>query len=151
MAKTSNPRPLICATLVCDRVLQEADTTLSAIRIIDNITVGFVGPTGSTAPDTPPPMGVTFTVLVISKAGEARGERTFRVRLVRPNGKPVGDDAEFRALFQNEESGANFILRVGIQTTEMGLYWVEVYVDGEDEPLARTPFRLIYEPGVKTP
>jgi len=47
-------------------------------------------------------MGVTFTVLVISKAGEARGERTFRVRLVRPNGKPVGDDAEFRALFQNE-------------------------------------------------
>ena len=62
-------------------------------------------------------------MLVISKAGEARGERTFRVRLVRPNGKPVGDDAEFRALFQNEESGANFILRVGIQTTEMGLYW----------------------------
>ena len=55
------------------------------------------------------------------------------------------------SVLSSRTSGANFILRVGIQTTEMGLYWVEVYVDGEDEPLTRTPFRLIYEPGVKTP
>ena len=144
-SQKNTAKPLVCAALVCEQVLHEADGTLSAIRIIDTIALGFVGP----PPSPVPSMQVRFSMLVRLKAGKARGEHAFTLFLVTPEGKRLGDGSKFSAYFENEESGANFVVNVGLVTPPAGLYWLELYQQGDPVPIARTPFGINYEKGLK--
>ena len=139
-------RPYVVALLVCESVLQEVNLSLTAVRIIDRITVGFNAPPGTPIPTTPPPMTLNFTVLAVLRGGPARGKREFLLKIVSPTGDSVIDAVPFSAIFENETTGANFLLRVGLQTNATGVYWVELYVNGDREPLARTPVQVVYNP-----
>jgi hypothetical protein len=72
--------PYVIAFLLCEKLLNEADGVVSAIRIVDQIT----GPA-----DAKPEIGdgITFPalhLLAIVKAGDAKGEREIGLRLVTP-------------------------------------------------------------------
>jgi hypothetical protein len=147
----SRAKPHIAAALICEKVLQESDGVISAIRLVDTLYFGFVLAPGAVVPDPPPPIQVSFTALVIVKAGDALGSQKIRIAIVNPRGAPVGEPAVFEPYFEQPESGANFVVNVGLQTNELGRYWLEVYSGSDAKPLARTPFRIVPQPPKQLP
>jgi hypothetical protein len=130
--------PYVIAFVVCERILVEADNITSAIRIIDTITIGV---------DQTPPVGesaaFTLSMLLILKAGDARGERTLNVRVVTPERPPVTHPVTNWTFTFNDpdESGQNMrIAPLYLIWAGDGLYYFEVVVGGT--VLARTPIRV---------
>jgi hypothetical protein len=135
--------------LVCERVLQEQDGVLSVIRVIDRLMLGSVGPD---APDEMPPLPVNFTLLVMLKAGDARGRFRVRLALEAPSGQAMPAEATLPVLFEGEgDRGVNLIIPVGFQAEQEGLYWFDVWFGDprfseQEELLTRVPVRIVYQP-----
>ena len=134
-------KPLVAAALVCERVLRETDSVLSAIRVVDRLT--------AMVPPPQPQMRPAFdlTVFVSVKSGGLAGGFEMAVALRRPSGKttPLG---QWPVVFQGpgqEEEGANIIVRVGLVAEEWGLHWFDVSWDGG--PLTSIPVRLVQTEG----
>jgi hypothetical protein len=136
---TKKALPYVTAFLVCEKALMETDHVASAIRIVDilnlasdqNLEVGH----GAVFP--------MLTLLVITKAGEARGERQFTLKLVTPEPGPVKHSVgTWTTNFADPpESGQNLrFTPVGVVWAGEGLYYFEVSVD--ESVLARTPLRI---------
>jgi hypothetical protein len=76
--------PFVNVAAFCERVLQEKDNVLSAIRIVDQINVQALG---DVAPeDLPAGSTIQSTLLVMLKAGDARGPQTIQVVIEDPAG-----------------------------------------------------------------
>ena len=67
---TESSGPYLVAALLCEKVLQEKDNTISVIRIIDRLAV-TVNALGS--PETMQPTAVSLNALISLKSGSARG------------------------------------------------------------------------------
>jgi hypothetical protein len=138
--------------MFCDRVLQEADGTLSAIRIIDRHTHVAIGPD---APHDMPPMVLSTWVLIMLKPGDARGRYTVRVRPEAPSGLQL-PHLDLPVNFMGvEEQGVNIVLPLQMQLAEEGLYWFDVmWMAGDDDGsvlLTRMPLRVLYQPQPTSP
>jgi hypothetical protein len=85
---TENSGPYLNAALICEKVLQEKDETLSVIRMIDrfNVTVSALG-----SPENLPPIPLSLTVLIALKSGKARGRSTVKLRIENPSGLKLPD------------------------------------------------------------
>lgn len=81
MADTSGP--YLAAAFVCERVLQEADGVVSAIRIIDRLTQLVGGPD---VPDELQSFQQPVTIFIGLKAGSARGRSRSVYKLRSPRG-----------------------------------------------------------------
>lgn len=132
--------PYLTMAVLCERVLQEQDGVLSAIRIIDRITQSAEGPG---APDEMPPFPIQLTALLSFKSGEARGRRKVTLRPEDPSGHQL-KGAEMPLLFEGEDRGMNVILQIGLVAEYEGLYWIDVLLD--QERVTRMPLRVIYAP-----
>lgn len=136
---TEPMRPTLSAALVCERVLQEKDGTISVIRIVDG--VELAAPPGAKLPAPGAP--IPLAVLVAVKSGGTRGRQAFRVTITGADGRSaLGPEIGFETSFERDESGHNLILNVMLQVRESGLYWLEVYWEGDHIPLGRTPVRI---------
>jgi hypothetical protein len=62
--------PYLIAAVLCERTLQEADGTLSIMRIVDKVTGQSQRP-GETIPAAMPPLAVSLELAVVMKSGEA--------------------------------------------------------------------------------
>lgn len=129
--------PYIQAALICERVLQEQDGVVSAIRVIDR--VHFVAsPDGQLLNPQHP-----ITFLISFKAASARGRYTIEVEREKPSGErsPV---LQAPAFFEGEERGVNLIVQAVFEPDQEGLYWFDVLFEGER--VTRIPLRAIYQP-----
>jgi hypothetical protein len=132
----ANEGPFIQAAAICERVLQEQDGAVSAIRIIDRIT--FISdPDGRPLVATQP---VWF--LIALKSGSARGRHAVSIVREEPSGisAPV---LSADLLFEGEERGANLVVQGAFQPEEEGLYWFDVFL-GETR-LTRMPLRAVFQ------
>ncbi len=133
--------PHLTAALVCERVLQEQDGVISAIRIIDR--VYFVAdPSG-----TPLTNGYPITILVSWKAGEARGRYSARIRMEKPSGEQV-PLLQAPVHLEAEERGVNLVVGSLFQPDQEGLYWFDVFF--EEDRVTRIPLRAMYQPQAMT-
>lgn len=140
---TDAARPTLSAALICERILQEHDGTVSVIRIIDSVEMGIAAPPGARLPSPLPPLTIPLAVLVAVKSGGTRGRQSFRVSINGPDGRSaLGPEVGFETTFERDESGHNLILNIGLQVRESGLYWLEIYWKDEKTPLGRTPIRI---------
>lgn len=148
-------KPLLAAAFLCEKVLEEKDRVLSAIRIIDTFTV--VPP--SNLPEGSEPK-LAITLLITLKAGDADGDHELQVKLRSPFGKDlkgeygfgpsmaegvsVGAGAFLRAPFKlakgQPETGINMVINCLVPAKEFGVYFFDVFVD--DELMTKIPFRL---------
>src|SRR3954454_17217696 len=129
--------PHLTAALTCERVLQEADGVVSAIRLIDRV-IFLAEPDGSLVAAQHP-----FTFLLSFKSGSARGRFKIRVRVE----KPSGEDApllEAPVFFEGEERGVNVVVQALFEPDQEGLYWYDVFF--EDTRVTRMPLRAIFQP-----
>jgi hypothetical protein len=125
--------------LFCEKLLVEQDNVNSVIRIVDTINI------------TPLPgqklkrgglMPLPLALLLMVKAGDARGKREMQLRLVSPSGKVFKTVAELEFnLSDPPEGGANFKASpVLLKWDKEGLYWFEFLLEGK--LFARVPLRV---------
>jgi hypothetical protein len=129
------PKPLVTAALICERVLNEKDGVISAVRIVDVATAPAPDP--NLAPNIMQIM--TLSMLVMVKAGDVRGEHQFSVKVRLPSGR-IEDIDTWTFAFDNEASGANIIAGLHVPVIEEGLWWFDVLFDGEF--LTSAPLKL---------
>jgi hypothetical protein len=120
--------PYVNVAAFCERVLDEKDGVLSAIRIVDTTNIQAQGPA---APDEIPPGGaIDTTLLVVLRAGKARGAQKVQVILESPDGSRVGGP-ELSVTFQGGDHVAqNLVMNLRIPVSSAGLYWADVLVNG---------------------
>jgi len=129
--------PYVVAFVICENALIETDNVLSAVRIVDTATFGT---------DQVPPVGQSLVLssldmVLILKAGDARGERTFRLRLITPEPVEHYSETWTHIFTAPPESGQSMRLRpVSIVWAGEGLYYFEVVA--ENSVLARTPLHI---------
>jgi hypothetical protein len=130
--------PYLAAALVCERVLQEQDGVVSAIRIIDRVM--FIAESDGTLMQ--PVQPIVF--LIQFKSGSARGRYSLTLRMEKPSGEevPLIDGAHI--FFEGEERGVNVVLNAGFEPDQEGLYWFDLLFEGER--VTRIPLRAIYQP-----
>lgn len=136
---TESSGPYLVAALLCERVLQEKDETISVIRMVDRIVV-TVNALGS--PETIPPTPVNLNALISLKSGSARGRGTVKWRVETPSGLKLPDQL-LPVLFEGDDRGVNLIVALNLVIDQEGVYWFHVLL--EEKLLTRIPLRILYQ------
>jgi hypothetical protein len=132
--------PFLQAAFICEKVLTEADGTVSAIRIIDRF---FITPgPGQLAAAAMPAVVMSHTLFVTFKSGTAHGRFTAKLVFRGPSGLKL-QEVSVPVLLEGEERGANLIIPYQIQVDQEGLYWFDVYLN--EKLMTKIPFRVIYQ------
>jgi hypothetical protein len=131
-------KPLVTAALVCEKVLQEKDGVLSAVRIVDT----YIQRLPKEAPEVIASI-ITPTLLVSLKSGDFEGKGVLKVSIQTPSGKINPMPQDFPLLFKGGHHGQNVIVNIGVESKMEGVYWF--LIDWNGELLARTPLKLIRE------
>src|SRR6266852_4842885 len=141
------PFLISASALLCERILQEEDKVLSAIRIIDVIYVPQLpasAPEGSVT-------GVQEYCLIILKAQPGhQGKHLIEFRMLNPKGEltnisePI--EAEFKArpeFGKDVPGGATVSIQLNLAVKNYGTCYICVYLDGEE--ITRAPFTLLQQ------
>lgn len=149
--KISTPEelgPYLNAAFICEKVLQERDGVVSAIRIIDRLTHTVPG----TDADVMDPFPYQFTLLLGFKSGEALGNYQISIQPIRPEGNVKMAAALYTVNFEAPaDRGVGICANMQIQFDAPGLWWFDIYLT-ELSGLKRTrratriPLRIIYLP-----
>jgi hypothetical protein len=129
------PGPFVQIACVCQTALQEANSALSVIRIMDRVQV-----LGTAAQMQPQPLQ-NLSLVIVLKSGALRETHQLKIQPVTPSGAelPV---SETSALFEGEDRGIGIVTPLTLVATESGLYWIDVYL--EEQLLTRIPLRVLY-------
>lgn len=130
--------PYLVAAVLCENVLIEQNGILSAIRIIDRITIT----PGPGAPEVMPPFPVQVRCLIIFRAGIAQGSYPIRLNVTNPAGNEFSL-ATLPVLFEGNDRGVNLNLTLNFEVRQEGLYWFGVYI--HDQLFTRVPLRILYQ------
>ena len=131
--------PYVAAGFFCERVLEDKDGVLSAVRIVDRFTRTV---TGADTPDFMPPTPVRATLLISLKSGEAQGRHELSVTVEQPSGLTETVIPGASVLFEGAERGANFVFDLDWLVAQEGLHWFDVVLDGVR--VTRVPLRIAY-------
>ncbi|MGB8346664.1 MAG: hypothetical protein WCD86_17385 [Ktedonobacteraceae bacterium] len=131
--------PYLIAAILCEKVLQEKDETVSIIRMIDRVTLTVPA---SISPETLPPLPLNLTLFLSFKSGSAKGRNTIKLRIESPSGIKLPEQL-LPILFEGEDRGANLILALNLVIDQEGVYWFDIFL--EEELITRIPLRMIYQ------
>lgn len=135
--------PYLSAALLCEKVLVEQDGVKSAIRIIDRVTRTVAGPA---PPQEMEPFDHALTLLLILKAGWARGSFPLQITLIKPSGESPAPFQQTIHFEGEEDRGVDVLVNLKISLELSGIYWLEIHLS--EQLLTRVPFRVIYLPQV---
>ncbi len=129
--------PYVTAALICERVMEEKDGVLSAIRIVDRAEVQIQGDQPGLANIVP---AFQLACLVCLKSGPAKGQGALTIDGVKPSGE-TKRLAEFPLDLKGGDSGQNLVINMTIASKEEGLHWFDVRFDGQ--LLSKIPLILV--------
>jgi hypothetical protein len=137
-----SPRPYVTAALLCEKVLQEKDGTLSIVRIADKLQYRVEGIVGGSS--TPQPVQIKPAVvlqgLIGLKSGPVSGDHTVSIVAERPSGARK-ELTKSTFAFLGKDQGQNMVLNLQIAIEEDGLHWFDILFD--DERLTRIPLMIM--------
>jgi hypothetical protein len=136
--------PHVQAAFLCERVMQEVDSVLSFIRVVDK----FTRPRPS---QQIPPQPVQVTLVTALKGGAVpTGNYKIKSRLYKPDATVPLIEAENDAFFPGlPEAGVTIETPLLFLADEEGLYWVDVMF--MEQLITRVPFRVIFATVQTTP
>jgi hypothetical protein len=137
------PRPYITAALLCEKVLQEKDETLTLVRIADKLQYEVQGPA---LPEGAKPL-IGLQGLIGIKSGPVVGKHTLKIVGEKPN----GERKELHVVpleLLGKDHGQNIILNLVLGIDQDGLHWFDVIFD--DELLTRIPLIITPLEGAKS-
>lgn len=138
MSNGESGGPYLAAAVLCEKVLQEKDGVVSAIRIVDRF---IITGSGTQPPEKMPKLPVNMTMLIIFKSGDAKGSRTVKIKPIMPSGREL-QETLLPMFLEGDDRGVNLIANIVLEASEEGLYWFEVLCN--DEFVTRIPLRLVY-------
>ena len=136
---TESSGPYLVAALLCEKVLQEKDETISVIRLVDRIAVTVNALASSEAM---PPTPINLNALISLKSGLAKGRGTVKWRVETPSGLKLPDQL-LPVLFEGDDRGVNLIVTLNMLIEQEGVYWFDVILD--EQLLTRIPLRILYQ------
>jgi hypothetical protein len=132
------------SALLCERILNEKDEVLSAIRIVDIFNVPEVpaeAPTGSL------PLVQAYCLVIIKTQSGYHGQHLIQIKLLNMKGELSNlgeaantDVAARPGMGDDVPGGATIAFQLNIAVKNYGTCYVCVYLDGEE--IARAPFTL---------
>lgn len=136
--------PLLSATLlVCEKMLQEVDGVLSAIRLGDLFILEQA--------DAAVQRAARFWIVAIVKFHpDDIGQHVGVLRLIRPNGEATDlktvepQLGELEVRFPGTPRGFNVLADMTLSAQQMGTHYLTLTIDGQE--VARTAFTLIERP-----
>lgn len=135
----------LAAAVLCERVLEEKDGTLTAVRIIDRLTMSSLGSPDPNAVTVVAP--ATLALLVIFRYAKADREYEIALAVEEPGGKRTELTPPGRLVPGGATNGANFIGRITFVPKTLGLYRFHVTIDGDD--VAAVPLTVVEAPAEK--
>lgn len=148
---TSTPEelgPYLNSALICEKVLQERDGVLSAIRIIDRLTHTTPGANL----DVMDPFPYQFYLLLGFKSGEALGNYQVSIHPVKPEGTEKVPPANYSVNFEGPaDRGVGICAVMQVQFNVPGLWWFDIYLAEltglkRIRRVTRIPLRIVYLP-----
>ena len=137
--------PYLLVACLCETVVQRADQVLTLVNIIDRLIITSQGPS---APETMPPQPWQTNLVLVLKAGRARGRFDLRIVPELPDGS-AGDPSLMSVNFEGEDDrGIQIVTRLVIGLTLEGLHWFKVYLGGV--LITKLPLRVVYSRIVTT-
>jgi hypothetical protein len=134
--------PYLTAAFFCEKVLQESDGVLSAIRIVDRWNIS--GPTETLAG----PAVIQASLLLMFKSGIYRGNAQLTVTPISPQTSARMQAIVVPVLFEGEDDkGINITAPIAFPIQELGTYWFEVQLAGQalaQRILTAIPMRVAY-------
>jgi len=131
--------PYINAALLCERIIQEKEGTLSAIRIIDRLEFGLLTNNPELEKLNVRP-AVPISALIAIKSGPVTGKFNLNIDGVKPSGK-TKHLLTLPFELKGEHEGQNFIVNIMQGTEEEGLHWFEIRLD--ETLLTKIPLMLV--------
>ncbi len=131
-------RPYIVAALLCERILQEKDEVLSAIRIVDTF---FVTVPKGLAPEVKPAIQLTLLLAFKKRINDEAEKHLLTLKIKAPSGTVAEQPTVALNFKADEVSGANLLTTLQMGVHEFGTFQIDVIVDGE--VLTVVPFRLL--------
>ncbi len=137
--------PYVAVACFCERVLQEQDGVLSAIRIVDRVQFKKADST-AIAKDAVH----AIHMLICLKSGDFKGTGEITVRANSPSGKAIKKgETKLRVELKGGEEGYNLIINTGVPLNEGGTYWYDILF--ENRLLTRIPMSVdVFEPETAT-
>jgi len=130
--------PYIQMAGLCEQVIEDKTGVLSLIRVIDTVTHTEARPD---APVEMPPVTYPMKMVIMLKAGRARGRHELKITPEQPSGE-LKPSLTRSIHMEGEERGVNHIINMVFTFTMEGLYWFNVYLD--NSLLTRIPLRVKY-------
>ncbi|MDT4953581.1 MAG: hypothetical protein QOJ02_1719 [Acidobacteriota bacterium] len=130
-------KPYLLSAVFCEKVLDEKDNILSAIRIIERLTVEFIQP----VPPDPSPVMIETMILIKFATVGIEGEYNLHLKMRNPAGKE-SELVSLPIIVKTENPGFNFKASVSIGLTVEGFYWLLVYLD--DKFFTQTPLEVVF-------
>lgn len=127
------------AALLCERVLEEKDGTVSVIRIAERLKIDIAGtfPRGDKVA-----LGIPVVLLLVFKReSEEASEYVVAVTATTPAGREIPIVETELAIVSGRGKGADLILSFTFPVTGHGLYWVSVTAD--EQLLTRVPIEVV--------
>jgi hypothetical protein len=131
--------PFLQAAFFCEKVLQEKDGVMSAIRLVDRFTLSS---SAEGSPDLMPSINIGISILIAFKSGDIKGKWELKVRPIAPSGQELPGFVG-PVLFEGDERGASVVIQYGLTAKEEGIYWFDVMLN--DKLITKMPLRIIYE------
>jgi hypothetical protein len=136
--------PYLAAAFFCDATIEDKqDGTLSAIRIIDQVTIRLLPSTPPNLPSEQEKLPVFVHGLLAFRTGNSPGEHALRLVMHAPSGKSATLAEQSLPFSPHPHGGANFRLNGMIKVVKGGLFWMDVFLDGKR--MARMPLQITIE------
>jgi hypothetical protein len=131
--------PYLGMAILCERVLQEKDNVLSAIRIVDKIIQTTIG---ADSVEMMPPVTINLFAIISFKSGRSGGKYNFKLVSTTPSNEKMQEYTIPLVLEKNGKS-ANVIINLNLLVKEEGLYWFDVLLN--DKFITKIPLHIEYQ------
>jgi hypothetical protein len=121
--------PQLAAAFFCETLLEDKDGVLSAIRIIDTVTVQIPNSAPPNIPSDEHRIPVVASGLITFKTGDSPGEHKVRIVAESPSGKKQTVKEDTVVFTKAEQGGINIRLNSVVQVKKGGLFWFHVFLD----------------------
>ena len=124
--------PYLTAAFFCERTIEDKqDGALSAIRIIDIITLTLPASAPPEIPSETHRLPVHISGLLSFKTGGSPGEHTVRLVMHSPSGKSQTVLEQVLPFSPEPYGGANLRVDSVVLVKKGGLFWMHVFLDGK--------------------
>lgn len=124
--------PSLAAAFFCETIIQDKhDDVLSAIRIIDVITLQLHPSTPEDVPSAKNKLPVSISALLMFKSCGSPGEHSLRIVMEMPSGKKMKHSERVITLPQGQTGGINLRISNVILVSAGGLFLFHVLLNGK--------------------